>query len=317
MKTTRNLKTIITCILIACIMLTGIGLDNTVVANATTINGQEITKFKPDGTMTLKLGDTKRLALIGTTSDGKEMNVTSQFTWTSSNENVVSIIKADPLSDSPDYFIIYVSDKGTAVITGTPANPANRTMQMTITVEGSKMTKAQKNCKKHVWKVTKKATCERTGIKVCKKCKLQKSIAKTSHKYETVTCTEQVDDEVYMILTCMISSCGDMDNCPTNPNPGYATCAHVCNYQIDSRDYPNAQAATDAMYAHQLTSDCKGWKDYGDEILNLALNGGNHDQTTRHIGHLEDYTVKQCKYCGKAKKGTKKVIKVHTEVVQY
>lgn len=314
MKTTRNLKTIITCILIAAILITGIGLDNTVVANATTINGQEITKFKPDGTMILKLGDTKRLALIGTTSDGKEMNVTSQFTWTSSNENVVSIIKADPLSDSPDYFIIYVSGKGTAVITGTPANPANRTMQMTITVEGSKMTKAQKNCKKHVWKVTKKATCKRTGIKTCTKCKLQKSIAKTSHKYETVTRTEHVDDEVYVILTCTNCSCGDEDNCPTNPNPGYSTCAHFCGYQIDSRDYPSVDAAIDAMRAHQMT-DCK--RDNEDELADNAFKGGTYDDTTVHIGHLEDYTVKQCKYCGKEKKGTKKVIKVHTEKTEY
>ena len=314
MKTTKNIKTIITCILIACIMFTGIGLDNTVVANATTINGQEITKFKPDGTMILKLGDTKRLALIGTTSDGKEMNVTSQFTWTSSNENVVSIIKADPLSDSPDYFIIYVSGKGTAVITGTPANPANRTMQMTITVEGSKMTKAQKNCKKHVWKVTKKATCKRTGIKTCTKCKLQKSIAKTSHKYETVTRTEHVDDEVYVILTCTNCSCGDEDNCPTNPNPGYSTCAHFCGYQIDSRDYPSVDAAIDAMRAHQMT-DCK--RDNEDELADNAFKGGTYDDTTVHIGHLEDYTVKQCKYCGKEKKGTKKVIKVHTEKTEY
>ena len=313
MKTTRNLKTIITCILIAAILITGIGLDNTVVANATTINGQEITKFKPDGTMTLKLGDTKRLALIGTTSDGKEMNVTSQFTWTSSNENVVSIIKADPLSDSPDYFIIYVSGKGTAVITGTPANPANRTMQMTITVEGSKMTKAQKNCKKHVWKVTKKATCKRTGIKTCTTCKLQKSIAKTSHKYETVTCTEQVDDEVYMVLTCTRTSCGHELTCPTY-NPQTGTCAHFCGYQIDSRDYPNAKAAIDAMHMHHMY-DCK--RDNEDELADNAFKGGTYDDTTVHIGHLEDYTVKQCKYCGKEKKGTKKVIKVHTEKTEY
>lgn len=310
----KTLRQIITTVLAAAILITGSSFCGTVTANATTINGQEITKFKPDGTMTLKLGDTKRLALIGTTSDGKEMNVTSQFTWTSSNETVVSIIKMDPLFDSPDYFKIYVSGKGTAVITGTPVNPANRTMQMTITVEGSKMTKAQKNCKKHVWKVTKKATCKRTGIKTCTKCKLQKSIAKTSHKYETVTCTEQVDDEVYVILTCTRSSCGHMDTCPTNPDPGHAVCAHFCGYQIDSRDYPSVDAAIDAMRAHQMT-DCK--RDNEDDLVDNAFKGGTYDDTTVHIGHLEDYTVKQCKYCGKEKKGTKKVIKVHTEVVQY
>lgn len=310
----KTLRQIITTVLAASILITGSSFCGTVTANATTINGQEITKFKPNGTMTLKLGDTKRLALIGTTSDGKEMNVTSQFTWASSNENVVSIVKMNPAFDSPDYFKIYVSGKGTAIITGTPVNPANRTMQMTITIEGSKMTKAQKNCKKHVWKVTKKATCKRTGIKTCTKCKLQKSIAKTSHKYVTKTLTEQVDDEVYVILTCTNCSCGDEDNCPTNPNPGYSTCAHFCGYQIDSRDYPNVNAAIDAMRAHQMT-DCK--RDNEDDLVDNAFKGGTYDDTTVHIGHLEDYTVKQCKYCGKEKAGTKKVIKVHTEVVQY
>lgn len=298
MKSKNTLKKFITCMLIAAIAITGISLDTAVTASATTINGQEITKFKPDGTMTLKLGDTKRLALIGTTPTGEERNVTSQFTWTSSNENVVSIVKLDPLSDSPDYFMIRVNDKGTAVITGTPANPANRTMQMTIKVAGSKMTKAQKNCKKHAWKVTKQPTCQRNGIKTCKKCKLQKSVAKTSHKYVTRTVTEEVEDEVYLLLTCTNSSCGDMDACPTNPASGQATCAHFCGYQIDGRDYPTAHAAIEAMWTHQMY-DCK--RDNEDELVENVLGGGSYDDTTIHVTHTETHEVKECKYCNKRK----------------
>ncbi len=158
------------------------------------------------------------------------MNVTSQYTWSSSNTNVVSIVKIDPTCDSPDYFKVYVSDKGTAVITGTPVNPANRTMKMTITVEGSKMTKAQKNCKKHAWKTTKKPTCERTGIKTCTKCKLQKSMPKTSHKYETNMATEQVDDEVYWLLTCTSTSCGNDLTCTERPSPD-SVCVHFCGFR--------------------------------------------------------------------------------------
>lgn len=310
----NSIKTIITSILVAAILITGISFDTSITANATTINGQEITKFIPNGTMTLKLGDTKRLALIGTTSDGKEMNVTSQFTWTSSNENVVSIVKMDPGFDSPDYFKIYVSGKGTAVITGTSVNPANKTMQMTITVEGSKMTKAQKNCKKHTWKITKKATCKRTGVKVCTKCKLQKSVKKTSHKYVTAAGTEMVDDEIYVIYRCTRSSCGHMDTCPTNPNPGYATCAHFCGYEIDSRNYPTLQDAIHAMYDHHLY-DCK--RDNEDELTDNAARGGSYEDVTVHIAHREDYTIKQCKYCGKEKAGTKKTIKVYPEKTEY
>ncbi len=307
-----NAKKLITLVLTAAIALSGAMLDQTIVASATTIDGMEVTKIIPDSTMTLKLGDTKRLALIGTTSDGKEMNVTSQYTWSSSNTNVVSIVKIDPTCDSPDYFKIYVSDKGTAVITGTPVNPANRTMKMTITVEGSKMTNAQKNCKKHAWKTTKKPTCERTGIKTCTKCKLQISMPKTSHKYVTNLITEQVDDEVYWLLTCTRSSCGDMERCTERKSQDY-TCVHFCGFQIDARDYGNdPDHAVNAMFAH-WQNDCK--RDNEDELLDNAFRGGTYDDTTVHIGHLEDYTVKQCKYCGKEKAGTKKVIKVHDEVI--
>ena len=61
--------------------------------------------------------------------------------------------------------------------------------------------------------------------------------------------------------------------------------------------------------------DCK--RDNEDELFDNAFRGGAYDDTTVHIGHLEDYTIKQCKYCGKEKAGTKKVIKVHDEKTVY
>ena len=67
-----NAKKLITLVLTAAIALSGAMLDQTIVASATTIDGMEVTKIIPDSTMTLKLGDTKRLALIGTTSDANK-----------------------------------------------------------------------------------------------------------------------------------------------------------------------------------------------------------------------------------------------------
>ncbi len=57
-----NAKKLITLVLTAAIALSGAMLDQTIVASATTIDGMEVTKIIPDSTMTLKLGDTKRLA---------------------------------------------------------------------------------------------------------------------------------------------------------------------------------------------------------------------------------------------------------------
>ena len=56
-----NAKKLITLVLTAAIALSGAMLDQTIVASATTIDGMEVTKIIPDSTMTLKLGDTKRL----------------------------------------------------------------------------------------------------------------------------------------------------------------------------------------------------------------------------------------------------------------
>ena len=176
------------------------------------------------------------------------------------------------------------------------------------------MTKAQKNCKKHAWKTTKKPTCERTGIKTCTKCKLQKSMPKTSHKYETNLITEQVDDEVYWVLTCTNSSCGHILTCPERPSPD-SVCVHFCGFQIDARDYGNDPKRAEGAMRKHWENDCK--RDNEDELVEGAFKSGTYDDTTVHIGHLEDYTVKQCKYCGKEKAGTKKVIKVHDEKTVY
>jgi len=55
-----------------------------------------------------------------------------------------------------------------------------------VTKPTIKMTAKQKKCK-HSWKTLKKANCQRVGTKVCKKCKLQKTVKKTNHKWETIT----------------------------------------------------------------------------------------------------------------------------------
>lgn len=120
------------------------------------------------------------------------------------------------------------------------------------------------------------------------------------------------DDEVYWLLTCTSTSCGNDLTCTERPSPD-STCVHFCGFQIDARDYGNdPNRAVNAMFAH-WQNDCKR----ASEISEDTFRGGAYDDTTVHIGHLEDYTVKQCKYCGKEKAGTKKVIKVHDEKTVY
>lgn len=115
MKTTKNLKTIISMLLIACIMLTGIGLDNTVTVNAATI-ASYVQKW---GTVTMKPGETKKV--IVTDTDGND--ITTKYKWTSSDKSIVKV-NMDFVSQS-DFtgcleLIAAGSGTATATLTGTP-----------------------------------------------------------------------------------------------------------------------------------------------------------------------------------------------------
>lgn len=210
MKTTRNLKTIkriVAAMLTLALVLTGISLDSTT-AYAVAKNfawdrtGVESIKDLKDTTVTMKVGDTKSIdyTIIG---KGYEQGMTDYYTWTSSDESVVSMVPEYGFGydEQPKlaWYYITAEKAGTATITATHKT-SGAMLSFTVKVKAKKMTAKQKKCK-HKWWITKSATCLRSGIKTCKKCKLQKVIAKTGHNYDTVTETKTVYPQ-YAVYYC-------------------------------------------------------------------------------------------------------------------
>ena len=168
----KNPKTkLIALVLTLALMITGISIGDTVTANAAV----KATEFANNGSITMKPGDVTKVFIA--IKDGSEF--VEKHKWISSDTSVLTVGK-DYDYDAESWFIELTAVKlGTAEF-GIPNSP---TMRMTVTVKAAKMTAKQKKCK-HTYKVTKKATCQREGIKTCRKCKYQKTIAKTAHKYK-------------------------------------------------------------------------------------------------------------------------------------
>lgn len=227
MKNTRNLKTIITCILIAAILITGINTDNAVTVNAASRDME----FKPGGKFTMKLGETKWISLIMRTSSGTEDNYTNDFNWTSSDENVVSLEVVNLSGTALDHVEVTVNGTGTAKITCTAKNNSNSTASMTVTVKTAKKTAKQKKCS-HKYKVTRKATCERPGMKVCKKCKWQAIIKKIDHKWEDTVETVTEYRKTYVEIYCTDTDCESYGTTRTECENTYGVqcCPHICKW---------------------------------------------------------------------------------------
>ena len=285
----KSLKQIITAILAAAILITGVTPTGTMTANAAA-SDDDFTRFIPNSTITMKLGESKRFQLIGTDKDGKEQNATDMFTWTSSNESAVSVYKATGGNKAIGYFRLNVNGKGTAVITGTLNNAVTETkLSMTVKVSGSEMTAKQKKCK-HTYKTTKKATCQRTGIKTCKKCKWQKTIAKVDHKYVKSTVSEVIVDASYYEIYCnkidFSKGCTGINCkvCDEYDTKGLLS-PHVCSMKFSQREYGTIQATEDAYEHHAL-----------------SVHGGiGYDNRFEEVTHNEDRVVTMCTWCGKEK----------------
>lgn len=304
----NNLKTIITCILVACIMLTGIGVDNTITVNAAT-KASYVQKW---GTVTMKPGDTKKV--IVTDTDGND--ITTKYKWTSSDKSIVKVnMDFVSQSDFTECLELIAAGSGTATLTGESVSILDyNKIQITVTVKMAGPTAKQKKCK-HSWKITKKATCERAGVKTCKKCKLQKSIKRTGHKYVNSKLTVTEYDGYEYIVKCSGCDChehgiehtegadGIVYGCKypcdftvvvtTKKRNGVIDYPHHYDYVIYEEDYSTwndaVQAATGKILWHALY-DVKS--DYHGAYEDFEYGYGAHDVTK---------TVKVCKYCGKEK----------------
>jgi len=190
----KNLiKTLITTILVASILVTGISVDTTTATAKTTKGGE----FKNGGTVTIKPGDTLKLTVTDTNglypdSEKTGYDIVGKYKWSSSDTSVLNV-ETDFYDEEEGWtecVSLIAAGAGTATVTG-EAKSGRPDITMTVNVTLPKATAKQKKCK-HKYKVTKKATCERAGIKTCKKCKFQKSIKKLGHKYvnKTVTVTK-------------------------------------------------------------------------------------------------------------------------------
>jgi len=313
MKKKNTFKQIIATVLTLALMLTSVAIDGTVTANAATT----ATNVQNYGTVTMKPGDTKKV-IVKSNKSGENMTISENYRWTSSNTDVVKV-STDFVSQS-DYtecLELVAIGSGTATLTGTPRNVGYNKAQITVTVKQAAPTAKQKKCK-HSWKTTKKATCERTGVKTCKKCKLQKSIKKTAHKYVNTTVKDIEFDGYEYIVMC--SGC-DHENdaeCPSSKT-GVA-CDLACDFTVvvtsktrNDIDYPYHYDKV--VYVEDfggVVDDIDTWADAILEAVNLIgvhawidLKSDNHGAYTdwEHMRHEREVTkkVKACTYCGKEK----------------
>lgn len=180
MKTTRKhntIRRIVAAMLTLALVLTGITLDNTVTVDAAATT---IEQFQTGSTITMKPGETKRLLV--TSESGEDLS--EAYNWKCSNDTIVGI-EVDFVDTSVDLtccMILTARKSGTVTITGKPYNYEDSELSMKVNVKMSGPTVKQKKCK-HVWKTTKKPTCQRVGIKTCKKCHLQKEVKRVPHKF--------------------------------------------------------------------------------------------------------------------------------------
>lgn len=244
----RKLKTVVGAMLTLAVALTNATLNN-ITAEAKVVNyqkdrtGMENIVDLNGTTVTMKVGDTKKVDLIEE-SDDYSIDSTKRYAWASSDETIVSMQRAWDISTAETYEVSHVIIKaekpGTATITATPVTTKGETVSFTVKVKAPKVTAKQKKCK-HKWKTTKKATCLESGMKTCKKCKMQKVITKTEHTFATES-KEKNDYKYYIVYLC-----------------------DICGEEFSPLKYGSDEAAREAYgghlakYGHDISD---GWKYY-------------------------------------------------------
>lgn len=306
----KTLRQIITTVLATAILITGITTGSTVTANAATTASYA----KTWSTITMKPGDTKKV--IVTDADGND--ITTKYKWTSSDKNIVKVnMDFVSQSDFTECLELIAAGSGTVTLTGKAVSLLDeyQSTQLTVTVKMTGPTAEQKKCK-HSWKVTKKATCERAGVKTCKKCKLQKSIKRTGHKYVNNTVRTTEYDGFEYIVSCSGCDCRKGFECPS-VTTGIA-CDMACNFTVII-----TTKERNGVINYPYHYDCVIYKeDYNtwldafyaavDKTGEHAVYGLRPDQDPYNHGAYTDFeygygehevikTVKVCKYCGKEK----------------
>ncbi len=297
------LKTIITSILTAAILITGISVDTTTVTAATTKGGE----FTNGSSVTLKPGDSLKLTVTDTnnlfpTSYKNDYDIVDKYRWSSSDTSVLAV-ETDFYDERNSYatcVVLIGVGSGTATVTGKTNGP-QPDITMTVKVSLPKATAKQKKCK-HKFKTTKAATCERGGIKTCKKCKFQKAIAKKAHQYVDRKVTTVEYD--YYLTTWYCSGC----DCEKEPWTVHH-CSDPCKFAVTmccdaktgevapNAEYPIASTkeALDLLAEHGVENLKAGRSDHA----GWGVNPG--DDKPYGEGHTVTKTIQRCKNCGKDK----------------
>ena len=300
------LKTIITSILTAAILITGISVDTTTVTAATTKGGE----FQNGGSVTIKPGDSLKLTVTDINhefrnSEQDNYDIVERYRWSSSDTNVLAVETDlyDEYVGWTNCVVLVGIGAGTATVTGKDKSGIHKDITMTVTVTLPKATAKQKKCK-HKYKTTKKATCERTGIKTCKKCKYQKAITKKAHQYVDRKVTVMEYD--YYLTTWYCSGC-DCENPLATHQAG--RCPKRCDFAITmcyeaktGNPAPNAEyPIASSKEALALLADHHHEKLEAGHYNHGAWGVNPGDDKPYGEGHKVTKTVQTCKLCGKDK----------------
>ena len=284
----KNAKKIVTLALTAAIALSG-ALTETITADAAPIvitdpdgpKGDDLANVYDleNTTISMKVGETKKLELREYKSS-YSIDQTAWYDWSTSDESIVSLENTyRPNQDRVWYFTIKAEKTGTTTIIGTN-EPTGETISFTVTVKGA--TTKQKSCK-HSWKTTKKATCVRSGVKTCKKCKLTKTIAKKQHKWVTYEKTKTVYDQ-YEVFFC--NGCTHEDPAVKYEHDtaeAFGVCDKPCLAEFSEREYGSWMNAQYALREH-AAEEC--------HVISICSYPAYDNP------HKVTKTVTECKGCG-------------------
>lgn len=292
----NNLKTIITCILVAAILVTGINTGNAVTVNAASgvtdiVKGDEVTATCE---ITLKPGDVKKVTVHD--KSGKDIQGSFNFKVTKGEGTVINV-EDDFVSDD-DYtncINIIGLKEGSATIVGQKGSATSSIgrefveIKVTVKMPAAKMTTKQKKCK-HKYVVTKKATCERPGMKVCKKCKWHKVIKQKKHVYVTETVPVTRHEYLYYVIQCSNPDCGISVKTKMDwehnvfPDSEYKTVADMLNAIAKMHD--ERREKDENTICKHFIPGISNWMDYYDEAGKIVT----------------VYETKEfCKYCHRQK----------------
>lgn len=256
----KSFKHILAAMLTLAITLTSVltGDPMTAHAEATYLKGVEDATNLDGTTIAMKPGDIKKVYIqySATLDDGYVFtdNVTHNYRWESSDNSVVRIIREWGHGYAGDLMIarcaLIAEKTGTAVITATNWTGSKK-ISFTVNVTTPKKTAKQLKCR-HKWVTTRKSNCFWPGVKTCKKCKLQKTIARKEHQFVTET-EEWTRYKYRFVYQCGVDLCGrDDDDAHT------LICDNWCTATFDPLDYEGEtmkekeKAAQDALFEHEV-----------------------------------------------------------------